>query len=241
MLAEMLTNLRQSLYKNNVSIKSRIGFDNLSDSNDVSIIIPAHNEKENLFPLAKLLQSNLSKLNSTYEIIFIDDGSDDGTITLLNELFRANTLQHMKIVQLRKHFGQASALQTGFNLSNGKIIVTMDADLQCHPQDIQRFLEKIHDGYDLVIGWRTQVPTVRALGSHLFNRLARFLLKVDIRDINCGFRAFQRTVARKTHFYGGWHRLFPALAAKQGAHYTSSEDPVDLTTAQKCSHGVQCS
>ena len=188
----------------------------MDDNPDLSIIIPVHNELENLPVLHKVLKSNLSLLSSSYEIVFVDDGSTDGSTALLKEIHDRD--ETVNVIQLRKRFGKASALQSGFDNSQGKIIVTMDGDLQDRPEDIKPFLEKINQGCDLVIGRRRGVPLARSFFSHIFNRAVSLFTPLKIQDINCGLKAFKRPVIKNIRLYGEFHRFLPVFIARKGYH-----------------------
>lgn len=186
----------------------------------LSIVIPMKDEAENVSPLYKKLKASLEKIQYNYEIFFIDDGSTDSTYQELVNL--SNTDNHLKIIKLRKNFGKATALSTGFKYVSGSIVITMDGDLQDDPEEIPRFIAKIEEGYDLVSGWKhlRLDPLTKTLPSKIFNRLACILTGVNLHDFNCGFKAYRRGVIDSLHLYGEMHRYIPALAAWSGFNIT---------------------
>lgn len=188
----------------------------------ISIIIPFHNEEENLPLLYSRLKEVLSQLKEDHEIIFIDDGSDDKSIAELK-----NKNGHIKLVSHRKRFGKGRALVSGFSVSSGKIIVLMDADLQDDPKEIPRFLSKINQGYDLVNGWRKQRndPISKTLPSSIFNFFfLKLLFRSKFHDINCGFKALRREVLDQIPLYGDNYRFIPLIAEKGG--FKTTEIPI---------------
>lgn len=183
---------------------------------EVSIVIPVYNERESLNPLYAQLKPVLENLGKTYEIILVDDGSTDRSFSILEKLHGQD--HNVKAIQLRRNFGKAAALSAGFACARGKIIITMDADLQDDPREIPNFIEKLDEGYDLVSGWRfkRQDPVSRTLPSKLFNSLTATLTGVKVHDFNCGFKAFRKEVIENLDLYGELHRYIPALAHWKG-------------------------
>ena len=190
---------------------------------DLSIVIPAFNEVDNLLRLAGSLTETLTETGLTYEIIFIDDGSTDGTFELIREI--ASSDKAVKGIRFRRNFGKSNALATGFELANGKVVITMDADNQDDPREIPRFLAKLDEGYDLVSGWKKirLDPGTRVRASHLFNATIRALTGVPLHDFNCGFKAYRAEVVKEVPLYGEWHRFIPVLAADLGFKVTEVE------------------
>jgi glycosyltransferase involved in cell wall biosynthesis len=189
----------------------------LSDTKtDLSIIIPILNERENLPELYHQLTMILAHLNRTYEIIFVDDGSSDGSVELCQKLTKLNS--HVVLIELRGHFGKSTALQAGFQTANGDVIITMDGDLQDDVKEIPRFLEALDSGFDLVSGWKQkrQDPLSKRLPSRLFNFVTSFLTGIPLRDFNCGFKAYRREVIDCLDLYGELHRYIPVLAHAKG-------------------------
>ncbi len=183
---------------------------------ELSIIIPLFNEDKNLNALYGELKSSLKSLGKSYEMVFIDDGSNDNSWSVLEKL-RA-TDEDVKGIQFRKNSGKAAALSAGFKYAQGKIIVTMDADLQDDSREIPKFVDKLNEGYDLVSGWRfeRQDPMSKTLPSKIFNYLTSRLTKIRIHDFNCGFKAYRQEVVKDIELYGELHRYIPVLAHWKG-------------------------
>jgi len=180
---------------------------------DLSIIIPVYNEERNIILLHNKLLEVLSKLDKSYEILFIDDGSTDNTIKEIKNIKDEN----IKLIEFRRNFGKSNALNVGFNKSEGKIIITMDGDLQDDPIEIPRFLEAIKR-YDIVSGWKFKRndPITKTLPSKLANYVTRKATGVKIHDMNCGFKAYKKEVTKNLNLYGDMHRYIPALVAAKG-------------------------
>lgn len=186
------------------------------DKREFSVVIPVYNEGENLNSLYNELKSVLESLGRAYEIILVDDGSTDGSFLILEKLHGQD--HNVKAIQLRRNFGKTAALSAGFTSAQGKIIITMDADLQDDPREIPNFIKKLNEGYDLVSGWRfkRQDPISRTFPSRLFNFLTAALTGLKVHDFNCGFKAYRREVIEGLDLYGELHRYIPALAHWKG-------------------------
>jgi glycosyltransferase involved in cell wall biosynthesis len=188
----------------------------------LSVVIPIFNESESLLELHKRIRDVLEKMVSTnYEIILVDDGSNDGSLELLRELH--NSDKHTKVIRFKRNFGQTAALAAGFDYANGSIIVTMDADLQNDPNDIPLLLQKIEEGYDIVSGWRRHRKDTfmtRKIPSWVANFLISKLTGVKLHDYGCTLKAYRRNVAKDINLYGELHRFIPALASLGGAKIT---------------------
>ena len=191
----------------------------------ISIVVPVFNEEENLPELYSELEKILKKLNKSYEIIFVDDGSTDNSFKVLNEIKKKD--RNVKIIKLRRNFGKSTALSIGLKKAQGEIIITLDADLQDNPNEIPKFLKKIDEGYDLVVGWRfkRKDPITKKLPSKIFNWLTSILTGIKIHDFNCCFKAFRKEVAKNIKIYGELHRYIPVLAFWKG--YRIAEVKVD--------------
>ncbi len=180
----------------------------------LSFVIPVLNEEESLSTLYKEITQNCGA--HSYEIIFIDDGSQDGSFKVMQELALAD--KAIKIIRFRRNFGKAAALQAGFNISEGDVVFTMDADLQDNPCEINNFLAKLDEGYDLVSGWKKKRhdPIHKTLPSKLFNYVTARTFKLKLRDYNCGFKAYKHPLEKELSLYGEMHRYIPALAHALG-------------------------
>jgi len=183
---------------------------------EVSVVIPVLDEIESLPTLYRELSEVLETLGRPYELVFVDDGSRDGSFQTLEKLHRSD--DRVRVIQLRRNFGKAAALAVGFRTSRGDVIVTLDADLQDSPSEMPRLLQRLEDGYDLVSGWKQdrQDPLSKTLPSRLFNRVTAWLTGLPLRDFNSGFKAYRREVVEELRLYGELHRFIPALAAWRG-------------------------
>jgi len=183
---------------------------------ELSVVIPVYNEGKNLNSLYRQLKSVLENLGKAYEIILVDDGSTDGSFSILKKLHGQD--HNVKVIQLRRNFGKAAALSAGFTWVQGKIIITMDADLQDDAREIPNFIKKLNEGYDLVSGWRFKRhdPVSRTFPSRLFNSLTAALTGVKVHDFNCGFKAYRKELIESLDLYGELHRYIPALAHWKG-------------------------
>lgn len=184
---------------------------------DISIIIPAFNEEESVKLLYDEITKALSSVNETYEVIFIDDGSSDGTYAVLKQLHSVDP--SVKIIKFRRNFGQTAAISAGFDYARGEVIITMDADLQNDPADIAKLLAKMDEGYDIVSGWRAdrKDPFIsRKLPSMTANWLISKVSGVYLHDYGCTLKAYSRDVVKNIRLYGEMHRFIPALASWMG-------------------------
>lgn len=182
----------------------------------ISIIIPFFNEKENLNWFYKELKETTSKIDESYEIIFVDDGSTDGSLDRAKNLAQKD--KNIRIFSFRKNQGKAEALTLGFAKAKGDHIVTLDADLQDKPSEIPKLLAKMKEGYDLVSGWRKnrQDPLPKIISSKLFNFLVGTFGGLRLHDYNCGLKAYAKDAAKGLRLYGGMHRFIPLILYKQG-------------------------
>jgi glycosyltransferase involved in cell wall biosynthesis len=206
---------------------------------DLSVIIPIKDERDNLRPLHERLRQALQPLGLSYEIVFVDDGSADGSFAVLEEL--AGMDAHVKVVRLRRNFGQSAALQAGIDWSCGEILVTMDGDLQNDPADIPVLLAKLREGYDAVLGQRAKRQDhllIRKIPSLLGNWLIRRVTGVRIKDMGCTLRAMRRDLATGLPLYGEMHRFIPVLAQQYGGRLAQIEVRHHPRTAGKTKYGL---
>jgi glycosyltransferase involved in cell wall biosynthesis len=185
---------------------------------ELSIVVPLYNEAESLPPLVEQLLDALRPLGRPFELVLVDDGSSDGTATVLRQL--AAQTPELVAVLLRRNYGQTPAMAAGFDASRGAVIVTLDGDLQNDPADIPLLLEQLEQGYDLVSGWRhrRQDPAMsRKLPSRLANRLIARVTGVRLHDYGCSLKAYRRELVEDMNLYGELHRFLPALAFIEGA------------------------
>lgn len=193
---------------------------------NLSVIIPVYNEDGNVEPLYSVLSPVLRQLGRSYEIIFIDDGSKDGTFEALHKINESDPL--CRVIKFRRNFGQTAALAAGFAHARGKYIITLDGDLQNDPNDIPMVLSKIEEGYDVVSGWRIQRKDkflTRRLPSICANWLISRITGVRLHDYGCTLKAYRREVAQNIGLYGEMHRFIPAMASWMGVNV--AEIPVN--------------
>ena len=181
---------------------------------NVSVVIPVLNEKESLPELVRELEHSLSRY-PTWEVLFIDDGSSDGSTEWMADLCTENS--NFKLLQFYRNYGKAAALSEGFKVANGEYIITMDAYLQDDPAEIPNLILKLSDGWDLVSGWKKtrHDPLNKTLPSKVFNFITRLMTGVKIHDFNCGLKGYKQAVVKSIEVYGGRHRYIPALAGQQ--------------------------
>ncbi len=189
----------------------------------LSFVIPVLNEVDSLRQLTAEILANCRPHG--HEIIFIDDGSRDGSFNLMEEL--AQTDPNIRIIKFRRNFGKAAALQYGFRLARGEVVFTLDADLQDNPVEIPKFLARLDEGWDLVSGWKQKRrdPLHKVIPSRLFNFITARAFRLKLKDYNCGFKAYRREVVKELDLYGEMHRYIPALAHSLG--YRITEIPVE--------------
>lgn len=185
---------------------------------EVSVVVPIYNEVESLPHLIEAIALALSAQSLRYEIICIDDGSQDGSAALLKQIAQSRT--DLRAVLLRRNYGQTAAMAAGFNYAQAKAIVTLDGDLQNDPLDIPRLIAKLDEGYDLVTGWRQfrkDAPLTRLLPSQVANWLISQVTGVKLHDYGCSLKAYKRELVADMRLYGELHRFLPALAFIEGA------------------------
>jgi glycosyltransferase involved in cell wall biosynthesis len=211
---------------------------NKSVSSELSIVIPVHDEQDNVETLCEGLAKSLGQLGRSYEVIFVDDGSRDETYARLARLAAVD--RRLKLIKLRRNYGQTAALAAGFDHAGGEVIVPMDGDLQNDPADIGLLLEKIDDGYDVVSGWRRERKDsfVRRLPSRAANWLIGRVTGVRLHDYGCTLKAYRREIVEETRLYGEMHRFLPALAHQAGARITEIPVRHHRRTAGKSKYGL---
>ncbi len=190
---------------------------------EISIVIPLYNEEQSLRELYDKIRNGLNRIGR-YEIIFVDDGSTDGSIRVLHDL--RNRDRRVKIIRFRRNYGKSAALSVGFAKAEGEIIITMDADLQDDPNEIPNLINEIKKGYDLVSGWKKKRfdPLSKTIPSRFFNFVTSILTGIKIHDFNCGLKAYRKEIAKEVEIYGELHRYIPVLAHWLG--YKIGEIPV---------------
>jgi len=196
----------------------------------ISIVVPLLNEEHTLETLYEEIARALDSQEQPFEVIFVDDGSTDGSMAVLSELTARTT--NVVVVRFRRNFGKAAALQAGFLEARGDVVVTIDADLQDDPAEIPQLLAKLDEGFDLVSGWKTRRndPWTRRLFSRMFNRATAVISGVRLHDVNCGLKAYRTEVLRGMRLYGELHRFIPVLASYNG--FRIAEIPVNHRARQ---------
>ena len=180
----------------------------------ISVIIPVYNEVESINELHKQIVKALEDY-STYEIIFIDDGSSDGSVEIIKKMCELDN--SIQLIQFHRNYGKSAALAEGFKHANGNYIITMDADLQDDPNEIKNLVNKLEEGFDVVSGWKKdrKDPLSKRLPSKLFNFVTRLFTGVHIHDFNCGLKIYRKAVVKTLELYGGRHRYIPAMAGQK--------------------------
>ncbi len=190
---------------------------------DLSIVVPLFNEAESLPELKARIVGQFDKHGWAGEILFVDDGSQDGSFGVIENLAREDA--RVRSIKFRKNFGKAAALSAGFLEARGGIVITMDADLQDDPSEIPQLVAKIEEGFDVVSGWKKKRkdPLSKTLPSKLFNAVTAFFTGIPIHDFNCGLKAYRHEVIEELDLYGELHRYVPALAGWKGFRITEIE------------------
>lgn len=204
-----------------------------------SIVVPFYNEQESIPLLYVKICEVMDAAGSPYEMVFVDDGSSDGTYKTLAELYENDRRVH--VVRLRRNFGQTAALKAGFDFARGDIIISMDGDLQHDPGEIPAFLEKMKEGYDIVSGWRVDRQDAwltRRAPSRVANWIMAKLSGVKLHDFGTTFKAYRREMLDEVHLYGELHRFIPALASWMGANTTEVAISNRLRPAGKSNYGL---
>ena len=186
----------------------------------LSVVIPLYNEEDSLPELSLQLEKELPKVkgvnNKNYEIIFVDDGSTDGSFEVIRQIKKRNP--NVRAIRFRRNYGKSAALAVGFNAARGAIIATMDADLQDDPAEIKNLIAKLGEGYDLVSGWKKhrKDPLSKTLPSKFFNFVTSTISGLKLRDFNCGLKVYRREAAKSLDIYGEMHRYLPVLSHWSG-------------------------
>ncbi|HSW87863.1 MAG TPA: glycosyltransferase family 2 protein [Candidatus Saccharimonadales bacterium] len=190
----------------------------------ISIVVPVMNEEESLEAFYKEITRVVPTLSKEYEFVFIDDGSTDKSLSMLQELAQRDT--HVRVFSFRKNHGKAEALTLGFQMAKGETIVTLDADLQDRPDQIKKLLDKMDDSYEMVSGWRKDRhdSPAKVFASRIFNYFAGSFWGLNLHDYNCGLKAYTGDAAKSLKLYGGMHRFIPLIAYQNG--FSVAEVPV---------------
>ena len=206
----------------------------------LSIVVPVYDEEQNLVPLTDQLLATLTDLGRDFEIVFINDGSTDGSADVLDELAAGN--ERIRVVHFKRNFGQTSAMMAGLDFASGDIIIPIDADLQNDPADIPRLLERLDEGYDVVSGWRKdrKDDTLRRnLPSWIANRIISRISGVRLHDYGCTLKAYRRSIVEDIRLYGEMHRFLPVYASWSGARTTELPVNHHPRTAGRSKYGLK--
>jgi glycosyltransferase involved in cell wall biosynthesis len=206
---------------------------------ELSLFLPVLNEEENLRPMHAKISEALASLGKTAEVIYVDDGSTDRSLQILKELAAQDS--RVRVISLRRNYGQTAAMSAGIDAAKGEILIPMDADLQNDPHDIARLLEKLDEGYDVVSGWRKNRQDKlisRKIPSMIANKIISLISGVHLHDYGCSLKAYRRDVIQEVKLYGEMHRFIPIYASWAGARVT--EIPVDhhARTMGKSKYGI---
>jgi glycosyltransferase involved in cell wall biosynthesis len=206
---------------------------------ELSLFLPVFDEEENLRPMHAKIREALDALGKTAEVIYVDDGSTDNSLEILREI--AADDERVRVISLRRNYGQTAAMSAGIDAAEGEILIPMDADLQNDPKDIARLLEKLNEGYDVVSGWRKNrrdKMISRKIPSKIANRIISWIGGVHLHDYGCSLKAYRRDVLQDVKLYGEMHRFIPIYASWAGARVT--EIPVDhhARTMGKSKYGI---
>jgi len=187
---------------------------------EISVVIPLYNEQDSLRELHDKIVSVMTNNDFSYEIIFIDDGSTDSSVSVIEELAGRNDL--VKFLQFRKNYGKSAALAAGFDYAQGRYVITMDADLQDDPDEIPNLVNRLKEGYDLVSGWKKvrHDPLIKRVTSKVYNYFTSVFSGIRLHDFNCGLKAYRLDVVKSMHVYGEMHRYLPVMAHNNGFRVT---------------------
>jgi len=206
----------------------------------ISVIVPIYNEIDSILPLHAAVADVLNKIDREWELLLVNDGSSDGSPAVLDKL--AETAPNVKVIHLRRNYGQTAAMQAGIDFARGEIIIPMDGDLQNDPTDIPRLLAKLDQGFDVVSGWRKgrkDAKLTRNLPSWFANKMISWISGVHLHDYGCSLKAYHKSVIKEVKLYGEMHRFIPIYASWQGARVT--EIPVKHHARQygKSKYGLE--
>ncbi len=206
---------------------------------ELSLFLPVLNEEDNLRPMHAKISEALDALGKTAEVIYVDDGSTDQSLQVLRDIAAGD--ERVRVISLRRNYGQTAAMSAGIDAARGKILIPMDADLQNDPKDIARLLDKLNEGYDVVSGWRKDrkdALVLRKIPSWIANSVISKIGGVPLHDYGCSLKAYRREVIQDVKLYGEMHRFIPIYAAWAGARVT--EIPVDhhARTFGKSKYGI---
>lgn len=182
----------------------------------VSVVVPVFNEVESLKELYRQISNTFKDVSFNYEVIFIDDGSNDGSVEIEETIAKSN--KNVTVLQFQRNYGKAAALSEGFKYARGEFVATLDADLQDDPKEIPVMIEQLGSRFDLISGWKKKRrdPITKRIPSKVFNKVTSLMTGVRIHDFNCGLKVYRNEVAKSLNIYGGLYRYIPALASLAG-------------------------
>ncbi|MDQ2976956.1 MAG: glycosyltransferase family 2 protein [Acidobacteriota bacterium] len=233
---ETLVHKRQSPATDEKPVRRSLGS---GEQPELSIFLPVYNEEPNLLPLHAKLDEALKTLDRSAEIIYVDDGSTDGSLAILRELARVDA--RVRVVALKRNYGQTAAMAAGIDAAQGQVLIPMDADLQNDPADIVRLLDKLHEGFDVVSGWRKNRQDkviTRKIPSMIANRLISLIGGVPLHDYGCTLKAYRLESLESVRLYGEMHRFIPILASWEGARVAEIPVAHHARTMGKSKYGL---
>ncbi|MGI8883697.1 MAG: glycosyltransferase family 2 protein, partial [Pyrinomonadaceae bacterium] len=221
------------------SPQSKLSIEKEQTAPELSLFLPVLDEEENLRPMHTKIAEALNALGKTAEVIYVDDGSTDQSLRILREIAAGDS--RVRVISLRRNYGQTAAMSAGIDAAKGEILIPMDADLQNDPKDIARLLDKLNEGYDVVSGWRKNrkdALVLRKIPSQIANRIISWIGGVPLHDYGCSLKVYRREVIQDVRLYGEMHRFIPIYASWAGARVT--EIPVDhhARTMGKSKYGI---
>jgi dolichol-phosphate mannosyltransferase len=209
------------------------------DAPELSLFLPVMDEEENLRPMHAKIAAALDELRKTAEVIYVDDGSTDGSLVVLKEIAASD--DRVRVISLRRNYGQTAAMAAGIDAARGEILIPMDADLQNDPADIARLLDKLGEGYDVVSGWRKDRQdklVSRKIPSQIANRIISWIGGVPLHDYGCSLKAYRRDVIQDVKLYGEMHRFIPIYASWAGARVTEIPVGHHARTMGRSKYGI---
>jgi len=205
----------------------------------ISVVVPVKDEQATLSELYSRLRLELENLGRSFELIFVNDGSEDSSGKILAELAEKDA--RVRVIEFTRNFGKSSALGCGFSVARGDYVITIDADLQDEPKEVARFIEKLEQGFDLVSGWKRnrRDPLGKRVLSRIFNQVVRLISGVELHDFNCGYKAIQREALAGVKLYGELHRYLPVLIAHRGYKIAEIEVLHHPRSSGKSKYGIE--
>ena len=205
----------------------------------ISFVLPVYDEEQSLEELHRRITEVMLTQPDDYELLFVDDGSTDGSFSVMEKLQQADP--RVRVIQLRRNFGKAAAYSAGFHNARGDVVITMDTDLQDDPAEIPLFIDAINQGYDMVSGWKHMGKGAlnKSVPSRIFNKVVNWITGIPLHDFNCPFKAYRKEVLREIHIYGELHRYIPVLASSRGFSLTEIKISNLPRKAGKSKYGLE--